>query len=73
VHGNVTRALERLESDLELPEKPSIATEKLFNGVAELHTYIRNTRTSSRTTVSATGKERGSARPSGVGGEPIGE
>ena len=24
------------------PEKPSSATEKFFNGVAELHTYIRN-------------------------------
>jgi hypothetical protein len=26
------------------PEKPSSATEKFFNGVAELHTYIRNNR-----------------------------
>ena len=24
------------------PEKPSSATEKFFNGVAELHTYIHN-------------------------------
>jgi hypothetical protein len=29
-------------SDPEFPEKPSIATEKFFNRVAELHTYVRN-------------------------------
>jgi hypothetical protein len=40
--GNVTHALEQLGSDPEFPEKPSIATERFLNGVAELHPYIRN-------------------------------